>query len=109
MSKLAMISQPMGGKSDTEIKETREAAVKKLTDLGYEVLNTLFDFNDDDLKDEGYKNIPVFYLGKSIEKLAMADILFVCEGWETAPGCGIEIAVAKNYNIPVIYDKNALW
>ena len=35
----AMISQPMNGKTEQEIVETREKAIKVLTKKGYEVVN----------------------------------------------------------------------
>lgn len=38
----AMLSQPMAGKTDEEIKETREKAIKVLQEKGYEIVNTLF-------------------------------------------------------------------
>lgn len=37
-----MISQPMAGKTDEEIVETREKAKAELEELGYEFINTLF-------------------------------------------------------------------
>lgn len=40
--KKAMLSQPMAGKTDKEIVETRDKAIKVLTELGYEIVNTLF-------------------------------------------------------------------
>lgn len=45
----AMLSQPMAGKTDEEIIETREKAMKILKEKGYEVVNTLF-------TDEWYSN-----------------------------------------------------
>ena len=106
MRKCAMISQPMGGKSDEEIKQTRDKAMKVLDELGYETLDSYFDFDEEDLKNEGVKHLPVYYLGKSLEILAKADLLYVCKGWELAPGCGIEIATARNYDIPVMYEDS---
>lgn len=38
----AMLSQPMGGKTQEEIVETRERAIRALQDRGYKVVNTLF-------------------------------------------------------------------
>lgn len=38
----AMLSQPMGGKTDEEIVATREKAIKILKEKGYEIVNTLF-------------------------------------------------------------------
>lgn len=40
--KKAMISQSMAGKTDEEIAATRDLAVAKLRQMGYEVVNTLF-------------------------------------------------------------------
>lgn len=45
----AMLSQPMAGKTDEEIKETRERAINFLSEFGFEVINTLF-------TDEWYSN-----------------------------------------------------
>lgn len=38
----AMLSQPMGGKTQEEIVETRERAIRALRERGYEVVNTPF-------------------------------------------------------------------
>ena len=38
----AMLSQPMAGKTEEEIIDTRERAIKKLKESGYEIVNTLF-------------------------------------------------------------------
>ena len=41
MNKRAMISQPMAGKTDEEIAEARDRAHAKLSEMGYEFVNTL--------------------------------------------------------------------
>lgn len=41
MTKRAMISQPMAGKTDEEIAEARDRAHAKLREMGYEFVNTL--------------------------------------------------------------------
>ena len=51
MNKRAMISQPMAGKTDEEIAETRDKAHAKLREMGYEFVNTLF--TDEWYSDEG--------------------------------------------------------
>lgn len=38
----AMLSQPMAGKTEEEIKATREKAIATLKEKGYEIVNTLF-------------------------------------------------------------------
>lgn len=40
--KKAMLSQPMAGKSEEEIVETRNRAISALEAQGYEIVNTLF-------------------------------------------------------------------
>lgn len=45
----AMLSQPMAGKTDEEIRATREKAIAVLKEKGYEIVNTLF-------TDEWYSN-----------------------------------------------------
>lgn len=40
--KKAMLSQPMAGKTEEEIVETRNRAIAALKAQGYEVVNTLF-------------------------------------------------------------------
>ena len=41
MNKRAMISQPMAGKTDEEIAETRDKAHAKLHEMGYEFVNKM--------------------------------------------------------------------
>lgn len=38
----AMLSQQMDGKTDEEIRATREKAIEALKEKGYEIVNTLF-------------------------------------------------------------------
>lgn len=82
-----MISQPMNGLTDEEIKAVREEVIKVINPE-WKVLNTLFDIEFDN---------PIYYLAKSIEKLAEADIVIFVPGWEKARGCKIEYEIAKAY------------
>ena len=43
-------------------------------------------------------------LGKSIELLAQADVVYFCDGWEYARGCKIEHDAAVAYGLDVIYE-----
>ena len=38
----AMLSQPMAGRTEEEIRKTRERAIATLKEKGYEIVNTLF-------------------------------------------------------------------
>ena len=91
-----MISQPMRGKTEQQIKEERKELVKRLEEEGYEVLNTVFeDFTED--------KTPIYYLAKSIEFLDKADSVLFMKGWEKARGCKIEHQVACEYGKDIKY------
>ena len=97
--KKIMISQPMRGKTNELIKEERKVLVQEFEDKGYEVLDTVFD--------EAPKNVDeaIWFLSKSIEYLAQADIIFFMKGWEKARGCKIEHQVAIEYGKEIIYEN----
>lgn len=88
---LAMISQPMGGKTNEEIEAERKELVEILEEQGYDVLDTVL--TEEDVS----KDDPICYLAKSLEFLAEADILVCMKGWEEARGCRIEHLVAEEY------------
>lgn len=50
---------------------------------------------------------PLWFLGKSLELLAGADIAYFAKGWQEARGCKIENTCAIEYGIPVIEDYTA--
>ena len=85
-----MISQPMRGKTEEQIREEREALVKKLQEEGHEVLETVFEDFD------CYAS-PIAYLARSIEFLDKADAVVFMRGWQDARGCRIEHQIALNY------------
>jgi hypothetical protein len=97
--KKIMISQPMRGKTNELIKEERKVLVQELENNGYEVLDTVFD--------EAPKNVDeaIWFLSKSIEYLAQADIIFFMKGWEKARGCKIEHQIAVEYDKEIIYEN----
>ncbi len=45
---------------------------------------------------------PLWFLGKSLELLAQADIAYFAEGWQGARGCRIEHTCAQEYGICVV-------
>lgn len=67
------ISQPMNGKTDEEIKKEREKAP-----IGAK---------------------PLWFLGKSIELLSNANVVYFVKGWKEARGCRIEHQCAVQYGI----------
>lgn len=99
MKKL-FISQPMSGKTDEEILTERERAIKSAErELGEPV-----EVIDSYISDAPAGAKPLWFLGKSLELLADADIAFFARGWEGARGCKIENTAAIEYGIPVIED-----
>jgi len=100
--KKVMISQPMNGLSEEEILSTKQRATNYLESLGYHVLDSYFpDFNTND---DGIKNVGIYYLGKSLEVMSKCDVVYFCQGWESARGCKIEHEIAKNYGLEIIYE-----
>ena len=97
MAKKVMISQPMKGKTNEQIKQEREQLVKELTDAGYEVLDTVFENAPTD------EDVAIYMLSQSIRFLGRADIVVFMKGWEHARGCKIEHEVAVNYGKEIVY------
>lgn len=103
----AMLSQPMAGKTDAEIIETRNRAIKVLESEGYEIVNTLFTdewYSDDAMKERGVVQIPLCFLAKSLENMSLCHAAYFCKGWENARGCKIEHDAAKAYGLKIIYE-----
>lgn len=99
MQKL-FISQPMNGKSDEEIKKERQdALLQAVATYGEEVelIDSFFESAPHDAK-------PLWFLGKSLELLSTADIVYFASGWESARGCKIEHECAVAYGLNIIED-----
>ena len=102
MKKL-FISQPMRGKSDEEIFAERQKAIKaaeKVIGEPVEVIDSFFEKAPVNAK-------TLWFLGKSLELLADADVAYFAPGWEGARGCKIENTCAIEYGIPIIEDYTA--
>ena len=97
MKKL-FISQPMNGKTKEEVVKERDKAIKLCKKYLGEDIKVLDSFFEDAPKDA----TPLWFLGKSIMMLSMADYAFFCEGWEEARGCVIEHDCAKKYGIHIV-------
>lgn len=108
MVKKAMLSQPMGGKTDKEIVETRERAIKVLEEKGYEVVNTLFTdewYSHENMEKRCVVQIPLCFLAKYLEKMSLCHTVYFCKGWENARGCKIEHDAAVAYGLDIIYEE----
>lgn len=94
-----MISQPMRGKTNEQIKEERAELVKKLESQGHEVLNTVFEEAPAD------EDMAIYMLSQSIRYIGKVDALYFMKGWENARGCKIEHEVAIAYGKQVYYEN----
>lgn len=102
MKKL-FISQPMKGKTDEEILREREQAVREaekyLKENGMQ--------EEVQVVDSFFQSAPVgarplWFLGKSLELLSTADLVYFAKGWEEARGCRIEHMCAVQYELQII-------
>lgn len=104
----AMLSQPMAGKTDKEIIETRERAIQTLESYGYRIVNTRFTdewYSQEAMEKRGVANIPLCFLAKSLENMSLCHAAYFCKGWENARGCRIEHEAAKAYGLTIIYEE----
>lgn len=94
MKKL-FISQPMNGKNDEEILKERKKAIKAAEiylDEPVDVIDSFFQNVPADAS-------PLWFLGKSLELLSTADVVYFASDWENARGCKIEHMCAVEYGI----------
>lgn len=94
------ISQPMKGKTNEEIKAERRRLIGKVRALygdDIEIIDSFFENAPADAR-------PLWFLGKSLELLATADVAAFARGWRDARGCRIENICAIEYGIEVVED-----
>lgn len=92
-----MISQPMKGKTNEQIREERAELVKELQKEGHEVIDTVFENAPAD------EDVAIYMLSQSIRYIGKVDALYFMKGWEKARGCKIEHQVAVEYGKQVFY------
>ena len=94
------ISQPMNGKTNEEIEDERNYIIDKLRENeSVEIIDSFF-------KDKPYEASPLWYLGESVKLMSEADVVFFCNGWQTARGCQIEHDCALEYGIDTMYEED---
>lgn len=114
MYKNIFISQPMTGKSEEEILATRQKEIEKIHQLfdadGVEI--NIIDSYIDDATRKCFEehigdgiNWDIHWLSQSLKMLAMADIIWLCEGWEYSKGCNIELECAIQYGLSIMYPE----
>lgn len=94
-----MISQPMRGKTNEQIREERKALVETLEQEGHQVIDTVFENAPAD------EDVAIYMLSQSIRYIGKVDALYFMKGWEKARGCKIEHQVAVEYGKEVLYEK----
>lgn len=100
MKKL-FISQPMRGKTDEEILAEREQAIASAErELGekVEVIDSFFQNIPE------VENKPLWCLGKSLQLMAEADVVYFAKDWEKYRGCRIENECAVEYGIELVIE-----
>lgn len=92
-----MISQPMKGKTNEQIREERIEIVTRLQEEGIEVVDTVFEQVPAD------EDVAIYMLSQSIRYIGKVDAVYFMKGWEKARGCKIEHEVAVEYGKQVFY------
>ena len=95
------ISQPMNGKTTEQIKNERQAMVEYFEGMEHEVIDSIYY----DTEKEQPTNVPLWYLGKSLQDMSKADAVVFMHGWENARGCLAENHCAKTYGIETVYQN----
>lgn len=106
--KKMMLSQPMAGKSEEEIVDTREKAIKFISKKGYKLVNTLFTdewYSKAQMESRGVVQIPLCFLAKSLESMSLCHAAYFCKGWENTRGCKIEHDAAVAYGLEIYYEQ----
>ena len=88
----------MKDKADEVILAEREKAIETAKDYfneDVEVIDSFFQTAPHDAK-------PLWFLGKSLELMAGADVVIFASGWQNARGCKIEHLCAEEYGIDII-------
>ena len=101
------ISQPMNGKTNEEIKNKRNYIIDRLTSR-FDRKNERIEIIDSFFKNTPHDTKPLWYLGESIKLMSEADIVFFCNGWQTARGCQIEHDCALEYGIDTMYEEDLI-
>ena len=122
MYKNVFISQPMTGKSEEEILATRQEEIEKIHQEIREMhqldnkeddiqVNIIDSYIDDATRNRLQEcvgdgiNWDIYWLSQSLQRLALADTIWMCEGWEYSKGCNIELKCAIQYGLNIVYSE----
>ena len=107
--KKVFISQPTSGLSDLQIKKDKARVIEGLYNYGYKpdeimIINTFNEENNTFIEENAPDNVnsALWYLGKTLELLANADIVVFAKGWRNARRCEMEFKCINDYGISFI-------
>ena len=104
----------MTGKSEEEILATRQEAIGKIHQLvskDGEQVNIIDSYIDDATRNEFQGrmgdaiNWDIYWLSQSLQKLATANTIWLCDGWEHSKGCNVELECAISYGLDIVYPE----
>ena len=88
----------MGGKTNNEILAARYIAIEEAEKALGESVEPIDSF----FAGAPAEANPLWYLGKALQMMSEADVIYFVPGWEDARGCRIEHQAAVQYGIPRI-------
>lgn len=100
MKKL-FISLPMKDKTVEEIINRINECKKEVEEILKEEVELLETFIKEDAP-EYISNDGLWYLGKSLEKMGEADVVYCDSGYGQYRGCIVEFSAAIRYGIPIV-------
>lgn len=93
-----MISQPMSGVPDSEVRKIQNELKEKFGKYHIEVVDS---FLTEEV--EQSNNPGVFYLGRTLTNFMHdVDAVYFVKGWQSARGCRIEREICKEYGIMIL-------
>lgn len=97
-----MISMPMNGRNEEEVKEQKKKIKEAFAKLHIEVVNNIFLENP---RQGEYNNEALYYMAKSIDVMGKVDAVYFVKDWASARGCRIERQIAEAYGVKILnYD-----
>ena len=98
-----MLSQPMNGIPDSEVRKIQDDLKEKFAKYNIDVVDSFLT----EVPETELKNPRLFYLvGRTIQNfLSDVDAVYFCKGWERAKGCRIERHICEEYGIAILDDS----
>lgn len=92
-----IISQPMKGLTEDQIRKNRAEAVTMLESEGHTVINTIFADTPPESAEQA-----LWHLGKALQAIASVDAVYFMDGWKEARRCRLEYEACKAYGITIL-------